>query len=90
MDVWLCYSSLILSRNVFHEGPEWEAKHFNMLHAFLFMQASRLSTLSLQHDKRMDDESKGGKRKIRVVQDRVTDFIFDWATPVFHIYSALY
>ncbi|KAF4083439.1 hypothetical protein AMELA_G00141320 [Ameiurus melas] len=33
-------------------------------------KASRLSTLSLQHDKRMDDESKGGKRKIRVVQDR--------------------
>ncbi|XP_053368397.1 regulator of telomere elongation helicase 1 [Clarias gariepinus] len=33
-------------------------------------KASRLSTLSLQHDKRMDDESRGGKRKIRVVQDR--------------------
>ncbi|KAG9266683.1 regulator of telomere elongation helicase 1 [Astyanax mexicanus] len=33
-------------------------------------RASRLSTLSLQHDKRMDDECRGGKRKIRVVQDR--------------------
>ncbi|GAA6102470.1 regulator of telomere elongation helicase 1 isoform X1 [Tachysurus ichikawai] len=33
-------------------------------------RASRLSTLSLQHDKRMDDELRGGKRKIRVVQDR--------------------
>ncbi|TSM94697.1 Regulator of telomere elongation helicase 1 [Bagarius yarrelli] len=33
-------------------------------------KAGRLSTLSLQHDKRMDDELRGGKRKIRVVQDR--------------------
>ncbi|XP_037401247.1 regulator of telomere elongation helicase 1 isoform X1 [Pygocentrus nattereri] len=33
-------------------------------------RASRLSTLSLQYDKRLDDESRGGKRKIRVVQDR--------------------
>ncbi|XP_036388440.1 regulator of telomere elongation helicase 1 isoform X1 [Megalops cyprinoides] len=33
-------------------------------------KASRLSTLSLQHDKRMDDESRGGKRKIRVVQQQ--------------------
>ncbi|XP_062868551.1 regulator of telomere elongation helicase 1 [Trichomycterus rosablanca] len=33
-------------------------------------KASRLSTLSLQHDKRMDDECRGGKRKIRIVQDR--------------------
>uniref|UniRef100_A0A8C2DFB4 Regulator of telomere elongation helicase 1 n=1 Tax=Cyprinus carpio TaxID=7962 RepID=A0A8C2DFB4_CYPCA len=32
--------------------------------------ASRLSTLSLQHDKRLDDESRGGKRKIKVVQER--------------------
>uniref|UniRef100_A0A8C1UW48 Regulator of telomere elongation helicase 1 n=1 Tax=Cyprinus carpio TaxID=7962 RepID=A0A8C1UW48_CYPCA len=31
--------------------------------------ASRLSTLSLQHDKRLDDESRGGKRKIKVVQE---------------------
>ncbi|XP_030646953.1 regulator of telomere elongation helicase 1 [Chanos chanos] len=33
-------------------------------------RASRSSTLSLQHDKRLDDESRGGKRKIKVVQDR--------------------
>ncbi|KAG7471984.1 hypothetical protein MATL_G00103730 [Megalops atlanticus] len=33
-------------------------------------KASRLSTLSLQYDKRMDDESRGGKRKIRVVQEQ--------------------
>ncbi|XP_061113879.1 regulator of telomere elongation helicase 1 isoform X2 [Conger conger] len=32
-------------------------------------KASRLSTLSLQHDKRMDDESRGGRRKIRLVQE---------------------
>uniref|UniRef100_A0A9J7ZW56 Regulator of telomere elongation helicase 1 n=1 Tax=Cyprinus carpio carpio TaxID=630221 RepID=A0A9J7ZW56_CYPCA len=35
-------------------------------------RASRLSTLSLQHDKRLDDESRGGKRKIKVVQERKT------------------
>ncbi|KAJ8390129.1 hypothetical protein AAFF_G00110030 [Aldrovandia affinis] len=32
-------------------------------------KASRLSTMSLQYDKRMDDESRGGKRKIRLVQE---------------------
>ncbi|XP_035238042.1 regulator of telomere elongation helicase 1 isoform X2 [Anguilla anguilla] len=32
-------------------------------------KASRLSTLSLQHDKRLDDESRGGRRKIRLVQE---------------------
>uniref|UniRef100_A0A9J7XHR3 Regulator of telomere elongation helicase 1 n=1 Tax=Cyprinus carpio carpio TaxID=630221 RepID=A0A9J7XHR3_CYPCA len=37
-----------------------------------FNEASRLSTLSLQHDKRLDDESRGGKRKIKVVQERKT------------------
>uniref|UniRef100_A0A8C1H7Y8 Regulator of telomere elongation helicase 1 n=1 Tax=Cyprinus carpio carpio TaxID=630221 RepID=A0A8C1H7Y8_CYPCA len=36
--------------------------------------ASRLSTLSLQHDKRLDDESRGGKRKIKVVQERFDIF----------------
>ncbi|XP_069025206.1 regulator of telomere elongation helicase 1 isoform X2 [Embiotoca jacksoni] len=33
-------------------------------------RASRLSTLSLQHDKRMDDELRGGKRKIKLVQEQ--------------------
>ncbi|MFT7804710.1 regulator of telomere elongation helicase 1 isoform X3 [Arapaima gigas] len=33
-------------------------------------RASRLSTLSLQHDKRMDDEPRGRKRKIRLVQEQ--------------------
>uniref|UniRef100_A0A3Q1BIE7 Regulator of telomere elongation helicase 1 n=1 Tax=Amphiprion ocellaris TaxID=80972 RepID=A0A3Q1BIE7_AMPOC len=35
-------------------------------------KASHLSTLSLQHDKRMDDELRGGKRKIKLVQDKAT------------------
>ncbi|XP_044068758.1 LOW QUALITY PROTEIN: regulator of telomere elongation helicase 1 [Siniperca chuatsi] len=35
-------------------------------------KASRLSTLSLQHDKRMDDELRGGKRKIKLVQEQRT------------------
>uniref|UniRef100_A0A672Q0L7 Regulator of telomere elongation helicase 1 n=1 Tax=Sinocyclocheilus grahami TaxID=75366 RepID=A0A672Q0L7_SINGR len=45
---------------------------FPFSHWFLTPQASRLSTLSLQHDKRLDDESRGGKRKIKVVQERKT------------------
>uniref|UniRef100_A0A3P8XGC5 Regulator of telomere elongation helicase 1 n=1 Tax=Esox lucius TaxID=8010 RepID=A0A3P8XGC5_ESOLU len=34
-------------------------------------RANRFSTLSLQYDKRMEDELRGGKRKIKVVQERV-------------------
>ncbi|XP_056130161.1 regulator of telomere elongation helicase 1 [Lampris incognitus] len=37
-------------------------------------RASRLSTLSLQHDKRMDDEFHGGKRKIKLVQEQKINF----------------
>ncbi|KAM9430366.1 regulator of telomere elongation helicase 1 isoform 2-T2 [Salvelinus alpinus] len=33
-------------------------------------RANRISTLSLQYDKRVDDELRGGKRKIKVVQKR--------------------
>ncbi|XP_023267259.1 regulator of telomere elongation helicase 1 isoform X2 [Seriola lalandi dorsalis] len=33
-------------------------------------KANRLSTLSLQYDKRMDDELRGGKRKIKLVQEQ--------------------
>uniref|UniRef100_A0A3B3SL80 Regulator of telomere elongation helicase 1 n=1 Tax=Paramormyrops kingsleyae TaxID=1676925 RepID=A0A3B3SL80_9TELE len=33
-------------------------------------EEDRFSTLSLQHDKRLDDESRRGKRKIKVVYDR--------------------
>ncbi|XP_039656402.1 regulator of telomere elongation helicase 1 [Perca fluviatilis] len=33
-------------------------------------KADRLSTLSLQCDKRMDDELRGGKRKIKLVQEQ--------------------
>ncbi|XP_033485941.1 regulator of telomere elongation helicase 1 isoform X1 [Epinephelus lanceolatus] len=35
-------------------------------------KANRLSTLSLQCDKRMDDELRGGKRKIKLVQEQKT------------------
>uniref|UniRef100_A0A7N6FHZ4 Regulator of telomere elongation helicase 1 n=1 Tax=Anabas testudineus TaxID=64144 RepID=A0A7N6FHZ4_ANATE len=34
-------------------------------------KAHRLSTLCLQNDKRMDDELRGGKRKIKLVQQQV-------------------
>ncbi|XP_041656310.1 regulator of telomere elongation helicase 1 [Cheilinus undulatus] len=33
-------------------------------------RANRLSTLSLQYDKRMEDELRGGKRKIKLVQEQ--------------------
>ncbi|XP_072224081.1 regulator of telomere elongation helicase 1 [Leuresthes tenuis] len=33
-------------------------------------EASRLSTLALQYDKRLEDELRGGKRKIKLVQDQ--------------------
>ncbi|XP_041801882.1 regulator of telomere elongation helicase 1 isoform X2 [Chelmon rostratus] len=33
-------------------------------------KANRLSTLSLQHDKRMDDELRGVRRKIKLVQEQ--------------------
>ncbi|KAM4610026.1 regulator of telomere elongation helicase 1 [Polymixia lowei] len=33
-------------------------------------RASRLSTLSLQYDKRLDDKLRGGKRKIKLVQQQ--------------------
>uniref|UniRef100_A0A8P4GG84 Regulator of telomere elongation helicase 1 n=1 Tax=Dicentrarchus labrax TaxID=13489 RepID=A0A8P4GG84_DICLA len=33
-------------------------------------KANSLSTLSLQYDKRMDDELRGGKRKIKLVQEQ--------------------
>lgn len=35
------------------------------------LKAHRLSTLCLQNDKRMDDELRGGKRKIKLVQEQV-------------------
>ncbi|KAE8574306.1 hypothetical protein XENTR_v10003373 [Xenopus tropicalis] len=36
-------------------------------------QVSRLSTLSLQYDKRLADEQRGGKRKIKIVQNRAPE-----------------
>uniref|UniRef100_A0A671VP82 Regulator of telomere elongation helicase 1 n=1 Tax=Sparus aurata TaxID=8175 RepID=A0A671VP82_SPAAU len=44
---------------------------FNYSIVLCLFKANRLSTLSLQHDKRMDDEMRGGKRKIRLVQEQV-------------------
>ena len=44
---------------------------FNYSIVLFLFKANRLSTLSLQHDKRMDDEMRGGKRKIRLVQEQV-------------------
>uniref|UniRef100_A0A3Q1CTR9 Regulator of telomere elongation helicase 1 n=1 Tax=Amphiprion ocellaris TaxID=80972 RepID=A0A3Q1CTR9_AMPOC len=38
--------------------------------SIFLLKASHLSTLSLQHDKRMDDELRGGKRKIKLVQEQ--------------------
>lgn len=37
----------------------------------LCSKTSRLSTLALQNDKRMEDELRGGKRKIKLVQHQV-------------------
>ncbi|CAF91262.1 unnamed protein product, partial [Tetraodon nigroviridis] len=39
----------------------------------VLLQHSSLSTLSLQYDKRMQDELRGGKRKIRLVQEQKTN-----------------
>uniref|UniRef100_A0A8C7UG00 Regulator of telomere elongation helicase 1 n=1 Tax=Oncorhynchus mykiss TaxID=8022 RepID=A0A8C7UG00_ONCMY len=40
-------------------------------------RANRISTLSLQYDKRVDDELRGGKRKIKVVQERVCETLHE-------------
>ncbi|XP_043912911.1 regulator of telomere elongation helicase 1 [Protopterus annectens] len=37
-------------------------------------KAMRVSTLSLQHDKRLADEQKGGKKKIKLVQNHDEEF----------------
>ncbi|XP_062316136.1 regulator of telomere elongation helicase 1 [Osmerus eperlanus] len=42
-------------------------------------RAFRMSTLSLQYDKRLDDEFRGGKRKIKVVHERMTNFVTEAA-----------
>ncbi|KAG7224300.1 hypothetical protein INR49_000543 [Caranx melampygus] len=40
-------------------------------------KANHLSTLSLQYDKRMDNELRGGKRKIKLVQEQKTSLSED-------------
>uniref|UniRef100_A0A8C1TD92 Regulator of telomere elongation helicase 1 n=1 Tax=Cyprinus carpio TaxID=7962 RepID=A0A8C1TD92_CYPCA len=44
---------------------------FPLSHLSVTLEASHFSSLSLQHDKRLDRESRVGKRKIKVVQQRV-------------------
>lgn len=46
------------------------------LHTFL-LKADRLSTLSLQYEKRIDVEQRGGKRKIKLVQEQVNVTVHD-------------
>ncbi|XP_040927591.1 regulator of telomere elongation helicase 1 isoform X3 [Betta splendens] len=41
------------------------------------LQAHRLSTLCLQNDKRMDDEMRGGKRKIKLVQQQWSEDVLE-------------
>uniref|UniRef100_A0A8C8R767 Regulator of telomere elongation helicase 1 n=1 Tax=Pelusios castaneus TaxID=367368 RepID=A0A8C8R767_9SAUR len=44
-------------------------------------KAKRLSTLSLQHEKRLTDEQKGGRKKIKIVNNLQADKITDPAEP---------
>ncbi|XP_010212249.1 PREDICTED: regulator of telomere elongation helicase 1 isoform X2 [Tinamus guttatus] len=44
-------------------------------------KAQRLSTLSLQYEKRLTDEQKGGRKKIKLVSNRQTDKIADQTEP---------
>lgn len=43
----------------------------HILYLTLFSQAHRLSTLSLQYEKRLTDEQKGGRKKIKLVSNTV-------------------
>uniref|UniRef100_A0A8C1URZ5 Regulator of telomere elongation helicase 1 homolog n=1 Tax=Cyprinus carpio TaxID=7962 RepID=A0A8C1URZ5_CYPCA len=54
--------------------PSLKRRKLGELTSIPFLFSCRLSTLSLQHDKRLDDESRGGKRKIKVVQERFDIF----------------
>ncbi|XP_043351959.1 regulator of telomere elongation helicase 1 isoform X5 [Dermochelys coriacea] len=44
-------------------------------------KAKRLSTLSLQYEKRLRDEQKGGRKKIKIVNDLQADKVADPAEP---------
>ncbi|XP_025911813.1 regulator of telomere elongation helicase 1 isoform X3 [Apteryx rowi] len=44
-------------------------------------KAQRLSTLSLQYEKRLTDEQKGGRKKIKLVSNSQTDKIADLTEP---------
>lgn len=57
--------------------PLWKCKWRCLFSCVFSLKPSSLSTLSLQYDKRMQDESRGGKRKIRLVQEQVNS-TFKW------------
>uniref|UniRef100_A0A3Q0RHP5 Regulator of telomere elongation helicase 1 n=1 Tax=Amphilophus citrinellus TaxID=61819 RepID=A0A3Q0RHP5_AMPCI len=61
-----------LSEYANNESVVVSSKIFHLIYscAFLLLKANRLSTLSLQYDKRTEDELRGGKRKIKLVQDQ--------------------
>ncbi|CAB1417634.1 unnamed protein product [Pleuronectes platessa] len=52
-----------LERGDVHDGEDADA-------AVGEEKANHLSTLSIKHDKRMEDEMRGGKRKIKLVQEQ--------------------
>uniref|UniRef100_A0A8C5HDJ8 Regulator of telomere elongation helicase 1 n=1 Tax=Gouania willdenowi TaxID=441366 RepID=A0A8C5HDJ8_GOUWI len=60
--------------NVVRDVSQFFRVAHKMVGGFLIVHydTNRLSTLSLQYDKRMDDELRGGKRKIKLVQEQVS------------------
>lgn len=62
-----CLASTIWPSSISHK---WN--HCKYLFSCVFsLKTSSLSTLSLQYDKRIQDDLRGGKRKIRLVQEQV-------------------
>uniref|UniRef100_A0A8C3QUE2 Regulator of telomere elongation helicase 1 n=1 Tax=Cyanoderma ruficeps TaxID=181631 RepID=A0A8C3QUE2_9PASS len=53
----------------FRVAQEIVSKHFLYLTFLSSSQAHRLSTLSLQYEKRLTDEQKGGRKKIKLVTE---------------------
>lgn len=79
VNVW--YSPIFSKIHTVYKEPMCEVGQYNsywchettMLSSIVhfLLKANRLSTLSLQHDKRMDDELRGVRRKIKLVQEQV-------------------
>lgn len=55
---------------------------------FLLLKANRLSTLSLQYDKRIEEELRGGKRKIKLIQEQVHFLLFHSGTITFMTFQS--